>query len=297
MKAGLHYLFGQEVEESSLEEAIKNSQWQFIRGKLQLGLYDPDRKPTGHVLTAWEAWDAYGSDVLDEAVEHSTAKLVATRKALEETLAGRRQQLGLTQAVVAAIAGLDEQQVSVAETKPREAPILDLERMAFGMGIDERTLFFRSNALGDEAFAAKLRDMQNQPPGSTGWISAEIAGSLAEASSVIRVQDRLQGWLGKPWPGQIFTYSADYGDNDVHSARMVGYQLAIDARNRLNLGVSPIRSMVVLAGEDLGIPVVSAELPPGVACATLSNTDESGREIRGVVMNSAGLTRTPGQSG
>ena len=56
MKAGLHYLFGQEVEESSLEEAIRNSQWQFIRGKLQLALYDPDRKPTGHVLTAWEAW-------------------------------------------------------------------------------------------------------------------------------------------------------------------------------------------------------------------------------------------------
>ena len=206
-------------------------------------------------------------------------------------MAGRRQQLGLTQAVVAAIAGLDEQQVFAAETNPREAPILDLERMAFGMGIDERTLFFRSNAPGDEDFAAKLRDMQNQPRGSTGWISAEIAGSLAEASSVIRAQDRLQGWLGKPRRGQIFTYSADYGDNDIHSTRMVGYQLAIDARNRLNLGVSPIRSMVVLAGEDLGIPVVSADLPPGVACATLSNTDESGREIRGVVMNSAGPNR------
>ena len=293
MKAGLSYLFGQAAEESSLEEAIRNSHHQFVRGKLQLALYDPSRNPTGHVLTAWEAWNAYGTDVLEETVEYSSAKLIATRQALEETLIKRRGQLGLTQATVAAIAGVDEEEILAAEANPWEAPILNLEKIALGMGLDERIMFFRSDALGDVDLAARLRDMRNQPRDSLGWISAEIAGFLAEASSVIRIQDRLQGWLGKPAPEQLFTYSPDYGDNNVHNARMAGYQLAADARNRLGLGAGPIRSMAKLAGENLGVPVVSAELPHGVACATLSITDEYGREVRGIVMNSAGPNRNP----
>jgi hypothetical protein len=289
MKAGLRYLFGQEIDDTSLEQVIRNSQWQFVRGKSQLALYDPTRNPTGHVLTAWEAWNAYGSDVLDEVIEYSSAKLIATRKALEETLTSRRDQLGLTPAAVAAIAGVDEQEVLAAENNPWDVSILNLERIAFGMGLDERTVFFRSDAHGDMDLATSLRDRQHLPQNDARWISREMAGALAEASSVIRVQDRLQGWLSKPRPEHLFTHSSDYGDNDIHNTRMVGYQLAADARATLNLGDGgPIGSMVELAGESLGIPVVSAKLPPGVASATLSNMDEFGREIRGVVMNSAG---------
>lgn len=288
MKAGLHYLFGQEVEETSLEEVIKNSQLQFVRGKLQLALFDAARKPTGHILSAWEAWDAYGPDVLEEVVENSSARLISTKKALEETLAKRREQLGLTQAVVAAVAGVDEQDVIASENNPWDASIMAMEKIAFGMGLDERTVFFQSDAHGDVDLATRLRYMQGLPQDDARWISCEMAASLAEASSVIRAQDRLQGWLGRPRPEQFFTHSSDYGDNDVHNTRMAGYRLAADARTKLNLGNGPIKSMVLLAGEHLGIPVVSAELPPGIASATLSNRDESGREVRGVVMNSAG---------
>ena len=70
-------VFGPELAHLSAEEAARKSRLRFVRGKNELGvLYEFRRNLTGHVLTAWEAYQAYGLNILDEALEYGSAILI-----------------------------------------------------------------------------------------------------------------------------------------------------------------------------------------------------------------------------
>ena len=49
-------------------------------------MYEESRNPTGHVLTAWEAFNAYGVGVLEEAVEYGAAILKRTKDSTSSAL-------------------------------------------------------------------------------------------------------------------------------------------------------------------------------------------------------------------
>ena len=259
----------------------------FVRSKGQLALCQADRNPTGRILTAWEAWQAYGPAVLEEAFERGSAVLVSDRRACEGTLGHRREILGLLPSHVAAVAGVDEGDVIAAERSPWEVQVHTLEKIAFGLGLDERVLFYSPDAGGDHEFAVRVRGMQHLAPDNPDHITGMMVGAFSEAASVIRVQDRLQGWLGMPRVSEGHFSGQRFADDDIHRARMVGYRLARDTRGQLGLGEDPIVSVSGLVEEQLGIPVVEGELPLGVTSATVSNVGESGNEVRGVVMNRA----------
>lgn len=292
MTSGLRFVFGSDIGGPDWEDAVKGCGWRFVRGGAQLALYEESRKPTGHVMTAWEAWTAYGRDIINEAIEYGSAVLIETKGAIESCLSRRREELGISRHILARSVGMREQDVLSAETAARHVPIRTLQKLAFGLGMDERMLSFRSDCGADPALAVKLRAVQAYGGGAPVPLSQEDTVNLAEAASVARVHTRLKGWLGSSGSGAEFAPSDDFGNESGPepgpSARQAGYRLAADLRDKLELGVRPVESMRDLLADGLDVTVVWTDLSPTVAGATFTCADHDGSQFRGVVLNSGG---------
>ena len=256
----------------------------FVRGEGELAVYREHWKQTGHVLTLWEATRAYGESTINEALEYGSAILRETRTSTKDALAKRRSELELDCQTVANAAGVTEDDVIQAESLPSQMDIDKLERIAFALGLDERFVAFRADCGGDADLGMRLKTMQRVPYGSTPRITPPAAALLAESASVIRVQHRFQEWLELKSELGSFQRSDDYGSSQSPAWR-VGYRLARDARAKLELGNQPIPSMRELVEKRLGIPVIQASMNQLIAGATVTNTDDKGNEVRGVLLN------------
>ena len=283
----LSTMFGPEAGGGSPEAAARLSQRKFVRGKGGLAVYDASRNPTGHVFTAWEAYDAYGAEILEEAVEYGSAILKCTKHAISDALKLRREYLNLSRKQIARAALSSEDIVRSAENAPSQVPIREIEQIALVLGLDERWLAFKSDSGGDEDLAYRLRTLSAPGQRSATYLSAHTALLFAEASSIIRVQLRLQRWLGIETERRSFAPSDDYGTRMTPTWK-VGYRLAERARRKLGLGESPIPSMRALAEDRLGIPVVQVNIGQRIAGATIVTRDENGAEARGVILNASG---------
>ena len=292
MASGLRFVFGPDTDGPDWESAVRGCGWRFVRGGAELSLYEESRKPTGHVMTAWEAWTAYGPEVIDEAIEYGSAVLIEARGSVESCLSRRREEVGITREILARSVGVRAHDVLGAETASKDVPIRTLQKLAFGLGMDERLLFFRSDCGADPAFSGRLKTLQAYGGGDAIRISQEDAASLAEAASVTRVHSRLKDWLGSPRFGGDISSSEDFGNESGPepgpSARQVGYRLAEYLRDRLDLGVGPVESMRDLLADHLGVDVIWAELSSTVAGATFTCADHEGNQVRGVALNSGG---------
>ena len=281
-------VFGQFDPGLSVEDIAKRSKRQFVRGKDQIAVYDPAGNATGHILTAWEAYQAFGMQPLTEAVEYGSGIILRRRRAIEDALRTRRENLGVTARAVARAAGLSQDEIAHAESNAADSSIQSLERIACALGLDESKLAFHATAHADTEMAIRLKTLLS-PSASSDEVKLTEATVmlLAEASSIIRIQHRLQEELRLPNGTSRFAPSTDYGSNNSPAWR-VGYRLAAQARDWLSLGQQPIPSMRRLTEETLGIPVVQAELQPSIAGATVSVMDSSGAERRGIVLNVLG---------
>ena len=288
MTSGLQFIFGPDVAGPNWADAVKGCEWRFVRSGSQLALYEESRKSTGHVMTAWEAWTAYGQEVIDEAIEYGSAVLIEAKDATESCLFHRREELGISRQVLARSVGVREHDVLDAETVSSRVPIRTLQRLAFGLGLDERLLSFRSDCGADSGLPAKLKILQNYGSAFSFQISQADAAGLAEATSVSRVHSRLKSWLGSSDPSDEIAPSENFGNEFGPEARQVGYTLAEGLRERLELGDLPIRSMRDLLKERLGVTVVWTELSSAISGATFSSADHEGNQFRGVVLNSGG---------
>ena len=280
-------IFGQGAAGSSVDDAAKLSARSFVRSEGELGVYEASRNPTGHVLTAWEAFTSFGLDVLQEAVEYGSAILRRTNDSTRVALKRRREDLGVTCQSVGRAARVQESIVKMAESSPSQVHLVELERIAFTLGLDERLLAFRRDSGGDTKLAYRLRTLVGDRSNASGTISSGTALLFAEAASIMRVQLRLQKWLGLRMESHEFRSHGDYG-SAMNPAWNIGYNLARDARETLRVGQSPISSMRELVENRMGIPVIQARLPGQIAGATVMTMDEDGREARGVVLNTVG---------
>ena len=282
-------VFGPEMAHLSEEEAARQSHLRFVRGKIQLGVFDASRNPTGHVLTAWEAYRAYGLNILEEALDYGSAILIHP-DGMEPALRRRMDELGLQRSAVARETGLDAQVVERAERQSADNRIGDLERIGFVLGLDERQIGYRPTGQSDAALAVRLRTLHSPQPTGPRPLSQRAVLSFAHAASVIRTQHRLQAWLGLDGSSRQLEPTDYYGTCDTPAFR-VGYQLAEQARDTLNLGEEPVDSMRHLVETTLGIPVVQAELPKSIAGATIAVTDPERGETRGIVLNTIGANK------
>ena len=290
MTHGLRFVFGSAIDGDSREDAVKQCKWSFVRSRSQLALIHPGDNPTGHKMTAWEAWSAYGSVVVDEAIENSGAVLRKTKETPESGLRNRCSNLGISWSTAAEVAGLSGEEATCSEDSSSRVPIKTLGAVAFALGLDERFLSYREDCGDDSGLANRLSTLRQLPDGDPDRVSGRATAAIAECVSVMRVQNRLQHWLGKSCEATSFRTSDDYGGNSA-AARRTGYRLAEHVRNKLGLGVGRIDSMKDLVEGRLGIPIVSTELPDAVAGATLSCVDHTGKEFRGVLVNSIGLNQ------
>ncbi len=281
------YIFGPGAESLSPKEAARLSTISFVRSEGGLAEYKESRNPTGRRLTAWEAYTTFGLDVIEEALEYSSAILKDTATATSDALRERRKELGLFHRSVRGAAKVSEWDIETAESTAHKVPIQNLERIAFVLGLDERHLAFKRDSGGDANLAYRLRTLQREPTSHTDPISAGTALLFAEAASIIRVQHRLQSWLGLPAERYEIYPVDDYGSPQSPAWR-IGYNLAESARATLGLGRAPIESLRDLAEKRLGIPVIQARLPDHIAGATVMTADEEGGEARGVVLNTIG---------
>ena len=280
-------VFGPEVEGHSEQQSAKRSNRQFVRSEAQLAVHDPARRPTGHVFTAWEAYSAYGIHTLEEAVEFGAAILKCTKDATATALRMRRESLNLKHRDIARATSLSAALIDSAEKSPSNVPIVQLEKAAFVLGLDERLLSYDPNSGGDNHLAYRLRDLSTRRSQSTWQMSPGTVLRFAEAASIIRVQIRLQEWLGIGTERHLFSTSDLYGSNNSPTWK-VGYNLADEARTKLGLGDAPISSMRELVEHRLGIPVIQVDLGQQIAGATIVTHNDEGQEVRGILLNSAG---------
>jgi len=281
------FIFGSGVNGLAAEDAARRSKRLYVRGEGGLAVYDASRNPTGHVLTAWEAYTAFGLDVLEEAVEYGSAILKITPDSTRVALKRQRESLGFDYKRVALAANVSEADAKTAETTPSKVSIQNLERIAFALGLDERRIAFARNPGADDRLSYRLKTLQADRASAATSITPNTAQIFAEAAVIIRAQLRMQKWLGIQSERDGFAPSADYGSPQAPAWR-VGYNLAEQARSALKLGDKPIASMRELVEERLGIPVIQARLPNRIAGATVMTAGENGAEARGVVLNTVG---------
>ena len=237
-------------------------------------------------MTAWESYQSYGFDILDEALEYGAAILLDSPGAIEKSLSGRREELGLSLESLAGAARVSQDEVRQSEIQARNIPVQTLEKVCFALGLDERLLAFDKTAGADHALAFRLKTLQ-QADAPDSRISAGTVLSFAEAASVIRVQSMMLDWLGKSGSVWGFQHSDDYG-SPQNPAWRIGYQLATQTRERLELEQDPIPSMRDFVESRLNIPVVQAQLHPSIAGATIETRGHNGGEVRGFVLNTIG---------
>ena len=289
----LTHVFGPKAEGiREAGKAARRSDRRFVRSAGQLAVYRPDRRPSGHVLTAWEAFNAFGIETLDEAAEYGAAILKHHETSAGQALKHRRESLRFDRSSVARAASVSEKVLSALESSESGVAMTDANRVAFVLGMDERLLALSPRDAIEDGLAVRLRTLQHNDPGHAVRVSPATALQFAEAVSIVRIQSRLRGWLGIASELNRFEPVADYGP-PTRPAWKVGYELAGDARRDLELGQRPIPSMRALVEERLGIPVVQTPLPGNtdIAGATVATTGDDGGEVRGIVLNTQGANK------
>ena len=277
------------------QEASRKSRVKFVRGRAQLSRLETGmRARQGHVISAREAYDNYGFEVLAEAVEHGAALLLKEPNAAGHSIRRQRDSLGLTLDQVARHTGVDVATMKhIEDCSGRDrVRVQELERVAFKLGLDEAQIAFQGIA-EDAAIAARLKQMGMGSSTAATKLSARSVLTFAEAASVIRVQHRLMQRLGVESTQRAKFVPDGYYGTSQNPAWKVGQELSERARDVLDLGRRPVKSMRALVEDTLCIPVIHVELAQrAIAGATISVTD--GDETwRGIVLNLLGDNENP----
>jgi Zn-dependent peptidase ImmA (M78 family)/transcriptional regulator with XRE-family HTH domain len=229
-------------------------------------------------LSAAEALDVYGAEVIHETLEYGSAILRATVAEPGVTLRKRREELGLTIQVLASRTGLTPAAIEQCEEQFSAPSIQNLEKVAISLGLDERLVSFKSGAGGDDGLAVRLKTMSGNQN-----LSAEAVLTFGEAAWVIRAQYRLESLLGaSESPLTRFEVSENYGAPDYPTYRH-GYFLADQTRRHLGLPRDTRIDALRTVCESLRIPILWAELPNKIAGATVVTNG-----CRGIVINTTG---------
>ncbi len=264
---------------TTAEARARESTREFVRGLDQLTEARP--KATGRRLTAREALDSYGFDALEAVVDEGSVVLTPSWDAPGTVLRGRRQALGLEVRAVAKQARVTEQEVAACEDS-RRVPLRTYEHIARTLGLDERFVAVRAQAVGNESVAVRLRTIGESGPA----LGASTVAALAEAAWVGATQGRLEAALGFGLDRHGLQPNPSYGTSG-YPAYMWGYDLAGRVRQRLRLEPAmAVPSMRELVEEYFGIPLIQAELGDGVAGATLESDGH-----RCIVVNLSGENR------
>jgi Zn-dependent peptidase ImmA (M78 family)/transcriptional regulator with XRE-family HTH domain len=266
------------VDDAEVVNAAQQSDLLFVRSVDQLAEDNPSAR--GRRLTAIEALNAYGRHVLAQVAADGCALLAESATAAGRVLRGRRELLNISPREVARRAGVEPRVLDQAELSGR-LPIQAYDAIAQALGLDERFISFRSEPVGNEGIAFRLRTVGDEHPKMTGT----AVSAIAEAAWVTLTQVRLEHALGIVPPRTGIEPSSNYG-SPGYPAYMHGTFLARHAREMLDLDDGPVPSLRELCEEEVGVPVVQTELGDAIAGVTV----QAG-ERRAIVLNLSGRNR------
>src|SRR6478752_250527 len=152
--AVLEHVFGPESTGTTTRERAKSSQKLFVRSIDAISEERPAAK--GRRLTALEALEAYGFDVLRTIAADGAALLAASKDSAGRALRLRREMLGLDLKTLAREIAISVDQLSRAERSER-LPLWVYECAARQLGMDERFVSVRDEPQGNERLAVRLR--------------------------------------------------------------------------------------------------------------------------------------------
>ena len=276
--ASLDAVFGEDSSGATPLARAKTSKRRFVRSQVQITLASD--RATGRVLSAFEALQTFGWDLLLQVANEGSARLVRSADEPATTLRVQREALGLTLAEVSKRVCVSEADVAKAETPGSLSSIRVLERLGTALALDERRLGHKRNAGRDSALGVRLRELRQADATSFG--PGTVLG-LSEAAWVISRQDYLSKALEFESARRIALPPKD--SSFTAPPFRLGYALAEKTRKLLNLSaVEPIESLRVLIEEVLELPLVQQAMNERFAGATIANGN-----VRGVVVNESGM--------
>jgi Zn-dependent peptidase ImmA (M78 family) len=272
----LRRIFGDIGSATSAEESARASTQTFVRSQDHLALYKKGAK--GRKLTAWQAYQAFGIDKLEEVFNYGSAVLVSGHQEPASSLRKSREDRGLTVYDIAKATKLKVNEITNAEDVRKTNPIQLLEKLAMTLGLDETRLSFRPLTQDSERLGIRLRQLKNSNPA----FSPNTVIAFDEAAWVIQKQLLLSEWLGKEVNLSSLGFQPDsrYGDKQ-YPAWQYGYDLARTTRKLLNIKPNePIESLRTIVETQLKIPLIHLSLPSQFAGATISSGP-----ARGIAVN------------
>jgi len=179
-----------------------------------------------------------------------------------------RSEAGLKEATAAVAADLSLQDLSALEQGSRPPTALEVEKLAAALGLTAAELL-GDTAPEPTAVAAMLRGNPGAPE--------DLGALLGRLASIARTRAELTGLLKRVSPDDLddFDPAGPPPDQPWRQAEL----LAGELRQRLSLGIAPIRSIVDLVDE-LGIHLVwTRALPASVRGLSLIDPRRYGRAI------------------
>ncbi len=281
--SALELVFGKESSGNSAEERASTSSRLFVRSQIQIAL--DNERAKGRRLSAQEALDTFGWDVLSGLAENNVVPIIQLEDEPGRTIRERRTQLGLSVEQLAHVAKLNTELITDLESSKRAIPIRDLENIARYLSLNEYQLGQQPGAGADQSLGVRLRELIGDSSFDQTKFSASLVTGLSEAAWVIKRQIELRKKLPSQrtkGPRQLgITPSNDYN----YPAFKKGQELAARTRQILDIAPDePIENLKELVETVLSIPVIQAELPERFAGATVAN----GGQARGIVLNLKG---------
>ena len=279
----LKLIFGKEASGVTPEDFARTSQNTYVRSQVQIALASSQAK--GRILTAPEALRDYGLDVLEKVANNGAATLVTGRDEPSKTLKESREQLQLDVLDLSRATGLSTDTIAKIETPGQPSKIRDIERVAYALALDERTVGLKRHETSDHGLGVRLRQLRNESD-STRFDARSVL-KLAEAGWVISRQNELARLLQIPRHEVVSKRTLSNSDYGYKTADK-GYALAKKAREALGYKIDePINSVRDLVERRLGVPLIQDQLNHRFAGATIANGDD-----RGIVVNEAGQNQT-----
>jgi Zn-dependent peptidase ImmA (M78 family)/transcriptional regulator with XRE-family HTH domain len=275
-------IFGETSSGGTPEERALSSKREFVRSQDHLAVANSGA--TGRRISAWEAYQAFGLDKLEEVLQYGSAVLVAGPKEPAESIRMCREDRGLGLDDIARALAVDETQIKNAEDPKKTNSIQLLERIAMALGLDEGKLSFRLAAEKEDRLGVRLRKLKNSNPAFTP--STVVA--FGEAAWVTQKQLLLSQWTEQRVDLKSLGFGADsrYGDRS-YPAWQYGYDLAHTTRKNLGFRAEePITNLREIVESTLKVPLIHLSLPRQFAGATIATGS-----ARGIAVNVNGLNK------
>ncbi|MCI3947097.1 hypothetical protein K0038_04185 [Pseudomonas syringae] len=277
-------VFGHESTGNSVEERARTSNREFVRSQVQIA-FSNDRA-SGRKLSAREALDNFGSNILLELSEKNAVPLILRQGEPGKTIRSRRNEMSLSVEELARVADVELDRLIQFESGSSTLPFREIERLSRSLVLDESVIGYQPGSGGDPQLSVRFKEFFRGAGEGKGFLSSALILRLSEAAWVVKKQLSLQAKLGVNQLSAIRDLGINPSNDYKYPAYRKGYSLASETRRLLGLDdIEPIQSLAELVENKLCIPVVQSDFSQRFAGATVAPSDTG----RGIILNTNGL--------